>query len=346
MMTVPVSILFFCCATLAGLCEILAASSLWRFAPVMSAQDWRLIGGTHATAALLMFVSAPKGKGWFHASRLWAKTDAILTLFLPPFGWAVAICLHAFFKPIPEMAEIKNEDDEAGFEVESVDVPLEGPELSRQELVAHHLDFVPLADILAGNDLNLKRGAVEKLAQLATPEAIAMLLARRGDPVPEVRFYATSALTRIKKDMDEELDAAKRQIQSSHEEGRSRLMLAKSYYRQIRSGLIDAATVEAYAAECDHHLKKASEFGDVAVEALFLLVETRRYRGAWDMAKGALETLTSFPGADAVAVAKKRVEIAYESADYPSVVAGLKSLSEAVTNDPAWSAALYLWGAA
>lgn len=345
-MTLPAPILFFCCATLAGLCEIFAASSLWRFGPVLNSQDWRLIAASHATAALLMFVSAPKGKGWFHVSRLWAKTDAIFTLSLPPFGWAAAVCLHAFFKPVPEMAEIKNEDDEAGFEVEFADEPAEGPSLSHQELVAHHLDFVPLADILAGDDLNLKRGAVDKLAQLATPEAIAMLLVRRGDPVPEVRFYVTSALTRIKKNMDEELEEAKRHVQSPGEEALSRLMLAKSYFRQIRSGLIDAATVEAFAAECDHHLEKSSESGGIAIEALSLLAETRRYRGAWRQANAALEQLAATPGSDALAVAKKRIEIAYESADYPSVVAGLKSLAGTVTDDPSWSAALYLWGAA
>lgn len=335
---------FFCCALAAGFCETLVARAVWFHGPILGFKDWRLIAACHALAALFMFAASPKGRGWTHPSRLWGGTDAFLTLFLPFFGWLVAVCLHVFFKPGGEARDMKNEDDEEGFRVEAAGAPLSSFTRSREEMMAHHLDFVPLADILAGDDLSLKRGAVEKLAQLATPEAIAILLARRGDAVPEVRFFATSALTRLKKNMDEELDAAKRHVQAGGG-GETRLMLAKSYFRQVRSGLLDAATADAYGLECDHHLEKAALSPETAHEALELLVDARQVRGDRNGAENALLRLATMPGADARAVLKKKVEIAYGASDYAAVVTGLKELTAEGADDPAWKAAAYLWGA-
>ncbi|EKD41926.1 MAG: hypothetical protein ACD_73C00439G0001, partial [uncultured bacterium] len=56
---------------------------------------------------------------------------------------------------------------------------------SHQERVLTELDFMPLADIMEGNDASLKRGAIERLGELKTPEAIQLLMKYRSDPLPE-----------------------------------------------------------------------------------------------------------------------------------------------------------------
>lgn len=300
--------------------------------------------GTHALAVLVLFFAPPKGRGWFHPARLWGRNFVFFAAFLPIFGWIVSGLTFLVYRD-PE----KPEDI---FEFEKEEARLSEPTLSlvplketRENRLYKILDFMPLADVLAGSDSNLKRGAVEKLARLATPESIAVLLAHRSDPNPEVRFYVTSALTGVKKQFDEELEAAKRQLKENLDDVNVRYDLAKIYLRYVQSGLLDDVTAQTFETEAFHHLDQVTNFPDASEMAFLTLIELCKRHGRWPEAIAALRRFEDFGHAEGIAVEKIRIEIFYGAGRFDEVRRGLMRLKGLGFSDPAWDAAAYLWGA-
>lgn len=321
---------------LSGVCESLA---------VLAFMSEQIIGNPalvlHLAAALAAFLSVKRGRfGLFYSGRLWGRTSAFFILFLPVFGWLSALCVFFFYRPISQVADFENEDDAGDFQVDEKDIPV-AIDISVEDRIHHQLDFMPLADVLAGEDLSLKRGAIDNLARIASPEAISLLLARRGDASPEVRFFATSALTRVKREMDDELEAAKRPVQAGNGGAAARIALVRAYMRQGRSRLLDEPTARAYFGEAAHHAERASkDFPD----AFRLLAECRLARGEWDAALAAADAMAS-AGHDPFGAIKSRIEICYAAGRYDGVVAGLKQWKAMGVDDAVWTAATYLWGA-
>lgn len=322
---------------LSGLCESFAVAAF------MSGQ----IAGNpsfvlHLAAALAAFLSVKRGRaGLFYPGRLWGRTSAFFVFFLPVFGWFCAACVFFFYRPISQVADFENEDDAGDFQVDEKDLPL-AVGISIEDRIHHQLDFMPLADVLAGDDLALKRGAIDNLAKIASPEAISLLLSKRGDASPEVRFFATSALTRVKREMDDELEAAKGPVQSGKQDGVARVALARAYMRLAKSGVLDEPTARVYFGEAAHHAERASKDSP---DALRLLAACHLARGEWDAALAAADAMASV-GHDPLGAIKCRIEVCYAAGRYDGVVAGLKRWRETGKQDAAWTAAVYLWGAA
>ena len=208
--------------------------------------------------------------------------------------------------------------------------------LIRQERVIRELDFMSLADILASRDLSLKRGAVEKLYQLKTPAALKLLMKYRNDPHPDVRFYVTSTLDRVKHDYEMEM---KKDMTTD------RLVLAKKYIEYIQSGLLDEGLEQKYFEDVVVQLKTILQSDPVPEEAWWLLIEQYRFRSVSKYRKELLELIAAFEksgGHDLLKLKRTKAEILFLLGEYREMLQVLKM--EPQDTDPEWKALLFWWG--
>ncbi|MBI3552668.1 MAG: HEAT repeat domain-containing protein [Elusimicrobia bacterium] len=224
----------------------------------------------HLAAAGLMFVAPPGGEGRLDSGRHWAQAAGLWTLCLPGVGW-VLICALKLANPTaggassPHVFEEEDqEEDEEAF------VPVATEEETSRRLMAA-VDVVPAADILVGPDPALKRGAIETLARIRTPEAIRWLLQSRRDPNPEVRFYATSALTNLKSEYEQRIRAAELEIFEKPTEPAPQLVYCRIDYEFAMSGLVEGSTRELILGKCRSWLKDLSERDDSALRLHYLV---------------------------------------------------------------------------
>lgn len=301
---------------------------------------------------VLLFFSVPRGQGWFHHRRVWPRVFAIFIFFLPVFGWLIVGVTRLFYMPTENPEEFFAEMDRDTIQPAEAAVALPTVLASHDERVKQELDFMPLTDILAGSDLELKRGAIDKLSKLGTPESIAILFAHRSDPQPEVRFYVTSALTHLKKDMHEELNAAKQRMQNDVSHPQNRLLLAKTYLRQAQTGILDDVTMAAFEQEALHHLKFLQNTAGppTHTESGMLLISVYRLHKDWTSALEILDQVdkeveTTAEPAKTLDWIKTRIEILYCSGHYDQVRHELKRLRKLGPTGPEWDAVAFSWGA-
>lgn len=321
--SVPRFLLFW---LLAGLCEF----PFWElfFWPESSTFKTRpeFAVFLHGFAALLMFLSKPKGEGWFHPLRKGGRTFVFLTLFLPPVGWLNCLVLYYFGMHVPLPSMAWEEEGTASQGIMSHALP-EKTTLSRKERLSIETDIAPLADLIGGEgDSEIKRSAIENLSQIRNPEAIDLLLKLRADPSAEIRFYATSALTRIKKDFDEELDAAKMEMKKDVYKVSARIFLAKTYLHYARSHLLDEATAQAYEREALYHLRYAATTPYANEDDYWLMFEIYRSHGEWYKALDTLVTLELREKSDLAPLILARCETLFRLGRYGEMKQALEKL--------------------
>ncbi len=302
----------------------------------------------HMLAGLILFFLPPKEEGFLHHQRLWGRLFLSFGLFFPVFGWLIGLAIYLFYVPPKDTQAIFEHDPV--FEDDQLSV-LELPEPAiskneqRQRLI-EAVDLMPLADILATQDSDLKRGAVEKLTQLASPEAIAVLQDHRSTPQPEVRFYIITALTRIKKDMEEEIEAVRSALKKDPSNTNLRLAASRTYLKLAKSGLADDAARSILTNEAIYQLE-ASLIDPKAPCAIFeLIADIHADKAKWTEALATIDQWLEHPLADGTAAMKKRIAIAYQAGQYKQVTSSLKTLVDSGESDPRWQAAAFLWGVA
>lgn len=320
----------------------LAAGALESVFLLRMGTDLAVALSCHLLAAASLWISVSRSG----VGGRWRHPFLTFTLFLPLLGWGLAALL--FWGRIPQAIDVSPEED-LPFTTGSAAVRAFGdPRLSHRERVLQALDFIPLTDILAGDDVELKRGAVEKLAQLKNPEAIGLLLHYRSNPQAELRFYVTAALTRIKKEYDEELEAAKRELQKARDTARARLFLARVYVQYAGSGLLDEAMAASYRGEALYHLGEiaTAQGTDPAVqgEAGRMRLDILMADRSWDQGLAVIAALQARDLGDPGELAKARVQIFYQSGRYAEVAAELAALKAQGLLDKEWRMLADWWG--
>lgn len=265
----------------------------------------------------------------------WSPTFFFLTFAFPVLGWLFSLVFILYRAP---QANPLLEDEES----QPAWAPIVGrSKSSRSETILKELDFMPLADILKGDDIELKRGAVEKLADLRTPEAISLLRRYRNDPSPEVRFYVTSSLSRIQKDFDERLEATKTRVREENFSPASRISLAQNYLQMVASQLADETTNRMYENEAKHHLEAAAASPDAPAEAYWLLLQVLERHAQWEKANA---TLTALEGkADADEITRRRIQLYFNAGMLNEMAIEIKAHPDAVSHAE-WSGLVNWWG--
>lgn len=254
---------------------------------LLSHPFWSLI--FHLSAALLL--------GWSGG-----RVFLVLTLFLPVVGWLLSGILFWQNKNFSLRAVLEEED----WMMVGVKSKPPSPKLKkRRERILQELDLLPLADIMAGDDLELKRGAVDRLIALKTLEAVALLQNYRRDSSMDVRFFVTTALAKIKRGFQDEIDAVKEAMQKDIYKLEPRLHLAQSYLRYARSGLLDQETAQSFVGEALHHLQ-FSAMAEAAPEEVFsTLIEIHSEQKDWEKVLEVIAMLEARTGDGAKELAAK-----------------------------------------
>ena len=112
----------------------------------------------------------------------------------------------------------------------------------------YELNVDPIIDILDGNDDNLKRGAIEFLLKLSTPEAVKLIKKCLTDNNTEVRFYAHSSLTKLDEKYNHNISEELSLNKSDKVTEKSYFNIGNVYREYAESGLLDKETAFHYSS--------------------------------------------------------------------------------------------------
>jgi hypothetical protein len=328
----------------AGACELPFLEAMISPVPIFLNEQTPLTLALHLTAIVLMFFSVPKGVGWFRGERLWARTFMFWLLYLPFVGWILSGCIllcHRFLNK--EYVFEEDEIDPVLLYTSLRGIPKYTGDPSKRLL--QETDIVPLVDIFKGSDLNLKRGAIERLTELKTPEAIRVLTEHKQDSSPEVRFFINTALTRVKKEFDEELKSAQRKMKENYYKVSARFFLAKEYLAYAKSQLLDPKTSDYYLQEAQHHLQAVIKSEYASDEAYMLMIQHLMDTNQWDLA---LETLNQLEKRNKTIPQHRligaRLNIYFQLGQGEKIQEELRHLKATTTLNAEWVSILNWWG--
>lgn len=295
----------------------------------------------HVASAALMFFTPPRGKGWFLPTRHWAQPMAVACLFLPVAGWAFCGWLLWRSGETTVHKEAHLFQDSSPGEANPL-AALGTPQAIRKDL-ADALEVLPASDALLSHDPALKRGAIETLARIRTAESIGWILRARTDPDPEVRFYATSALTRLKSEFEMGIRAAEREAVLHPGDPALRLAIHRVRYEYAASGILDGPARDSILMECRRQLAAPAERDADAARLAFLVERALDPEGAYP----ALDRLERLDPALSSRWLRERVELDFALGRHREVARALRERKAQAladgSGDRDWHAAVLWW---
>lgn len=173
------------------------------------------------------------------------------------------------------------------------------------------LSTQPIVDVLQSGDADSQRGAIELLCRLRSPEAIALLRSALSSRLPEVRFYAHTALTRLEESMTSQIEKARDEAAGG--DNAALLRLAQGYRTYATSGLPEPTMMQYYMEESRNAFKLAAASEpnpETLLELALVCLEMRAY----DEAQPILEELRDTSQAPRALLALCRLH--FERHDY------------------------------
>lgn len=250
--------------------------------PWSPAVNWTLAGLVHLLAAGAFFIFPKRPRGLSGLGYYLPRLAGIITLFMPVAGPLGAFCSVVGAKILLKSQGLAHDYEGHDYRGDTLMEELDA--MSSDEVLQDEVSIQPIIDILAGEDVNLKRGAISVLRRLGTPESIHLLKQSLTDDVPEVRFYAHTALSKLEEESVTLLQRAERKAKAGTPEDRKALVLA--YRDYAASGLPEQSMLDHYQQSAyDMGTRVMFELpGDIeltmAVAGLALL------RGDYDVAEG------------------------------------------------------------
>jgi len=198
-----------------------------------------------------LYFYPPEDRKMMQAVRYYVYLFCWLILFLPVVG-LVGSCLTFFStrKVMKRMGLVEDYQQETEY-------ALEKPLYSDTVSLSDEISIQPALDILNSKDDDFKRGAVNILSRIGTPEAVRILKRCLSDSNPEVRFYAHSSIARLDaahiagiKDLETNFDFSIDALENHKR-------LGKAYRDYAESGLLEEDTVNHYLSLSRESFRKA-----------------------------------------------------------------------------------------
>jgi hypothetical protein len=176
------------------------------------------------------------------------------------------------------------------------------------------VDVAPLRDILSGQDVALKRGAILSLSRLPRPEAVTLLKTALADPSREIRYYASTALSDMEKEFNDRIFRLIREVERSPTAIDRHIDLARIVLEYAEAGLLDEGMARYFLDVGLRALDKAVLVA--AKDRRIDLLSARLHRRAGNLT-AADEAIRRYVGAmpDDVEGALLAAEIAFEHRD-------------------------------
>jgi hypothetical protein len=270
--------------------------------------------GTHWLAVALMAIGF--ARVWdFHRSqdRAWAVVGLSMTLALPLLGYLGFLILYALGSDRPKTAGVLLRDFEAYISYDEVELGNPRKAADADRFILDQVDVSPLRDILSGRDVALKRGAILSLSRLPRRDAVDLLKGVLADPIREIRYYASTALSDMEREFNDRIFTLVRETERLPTSVDRHVELARIVLEYTEAGLLDEGMVRYFAEIGLRALDKASL---ISAEPRIHLMAAQLHRkgGSVEKAQKALEKYTaSAPGDSAAALLL--AEIAFERGD-------------------------------
>ncbi len=239
--------------------------------------------------SFLLFTS-PKPRALPGIGFYYPRIAALFTIFMPVLGLlgiSLTLLMSRVFMESHGLAEEYKEKAYEGQGTE-VDLPNDVTEFLYDEVDVH-----PIADVLAGDDVGMKRGAVNLLRRIGSAEAVKLLRKSISDENAEVRFYAHTALTRLEEDYAEALEKARFKVER-YDSAQTHAELAITCRNYARSGLPEKNMQEQSMTQaCEHWeiaVEKNPDNQDFKMRLAEAYCESARYSQALDIYKNTVST--------------------------------------------------------
>lgn len=313
----------------------------------ITSQNFSQLLTCHLMSAITLFFSYPRGQSWLHHSRNWAVFFFFIVLFLPLFGHLTCFITFILCKNNPE-TDLLFEEDQIFFKRNRYKSALQNMSFHQSwiDQAKHGVDFVPLVDILEGSDIDLKRGAIEQIIQMPPKDAVELLNKYSSDTSSEVRYYVTSALTRIKKNLEESVEAAKNGYQKNTNDGVSRFTLARSYLQYARSGLLDQSGIQYLTDQAVAHLKFVISNDNQNLDAYQMLYDELFIQQQWQEIDVLLKSMFELSILNREKFLKMKAECHFRLRDFNKLTEDLRELKSLQVNDSDWVATINWLGSA
>jgi tetratricopeptide (TPR) repeat protein len=119
-----------------------------------------------------------------------------ISFFMPGIGLAGCLCVYfSIICFVSSKGLAEDYQEETSHVVEDEQLP--DSVKNHEAFMSSELNVEPIRDILSGDDPDMKRGAVDYLGRIGTPEAVRILKQCLADDSPEVRFMSHTMLGRI-----------------------------------------------------------------------------------------------------------------------------------------------------
>ncbi|WP_084154225.1 HEAT repeat domain-containing protein [Maridesulfovibrio frigidus] len=234
----------------------------------------------HVLSALSFFITKPRPRSLPGVGYYYPRAIALFTFFMPGIGLLGMSLTLLFAKMLMNSHGLAEEYKEKAFEGSGIEVDLP---TDINSFLYEELDVHPIADILAGDDIGMKRGAVNLLRRIGSYEAVSLLRKSLSDENAEVRFYAHTALTRLEEDYAQSLEKAEFRA-DKYGSAQSHAELGAVHRNYAQSGLPEQNIQEHSMDLSCENWKKASDIepdnDDYRMRLAEIYIESRKFSEA------------------------------------------------------------------
>lgn len=216
---------------------------------------WLAVAGLHLAAAAVLPLVGRTVRGEAALRRYYYNLSGLFILFIPVLGILGSFLALGLSNALQKPKGLAEEFERKVYMRKADLLAVRADDL--KGFLAEEMGVEPIRDILDGNDVDLKRGAVTLLRNLGTPEAVKMLRLCLTDEALEVRYSAHSALTVIEEGHTRAIAEAKDKVEEGEAGSRTRLGLACLAY--ATSGLPEEALASHYLESAREALGAARE---------------------------------------------------------------------------------------
>lgn len=221
--------------------------------------------------------------------RAWAVTGLCLSLPLPMLGFLGFVGLYALYASRPRGSGDLLRDFEDYIAYDPTAATTAPKPVDADRFILDEVDVAPLRDILAGDDVALKRGAILSLSRLPRREAVILLKTALADENREIRYYAGNALSEMEREFNDRIFRLVREIERAPTRTEHHIRLAGLILDYADIGLLDQGMVRYFADIGLKALDKATLVGSSDGRLLALSGRLHRLAGQPDRAEAALK---------------------------------------------------------
>ncbi|MBF0451199.1 MAG: HEAT repeat domain-containing protein [Candidatus Magnetomorum sp.] len=200
----------------------------------------------------MMFTYSNKERDDIRRLYYFSHLTAWISFFMPMIGLFGCLAVYvSIVGLITSKGLAEDYQEETSYSVE--EDPLPDSVKNHEAFLSNELDVEPIRDILTSDDPDMKRGAVDYLGRIGSPEAVRLLKQCLADDSPEVRFMSHTMLGRIDekhirriKDIQTDLSKASSEDQPILQE-----KLGYCYKAYTDSELLEVSTRDYYLKQSE-----------------------------------------------------------------------------------------------